>query len=172
MQVRGLVAVDSELLSQIWLQAQLRGEIQSSWIKWKLPVPGAYTGSREPSYGVVPTGCEAPDYKLQNGLPVKSRVQLVYANTAFWESLTSRDQNEYEKRHHDLARQCQDDTRKNPGNAILGSLDAEGIYATLRDHFQAEPKRRFCGNGISENSFDFLTFIKHIQASLLRDPRG
>jgi hypothetical protein len=58
-----------------------------------------------------------------------------------------------------------DDTRKDPGNANLGNLDAEGIYASVRDHFQAEPNRRFCGNGVGKNKIDFLTFIKDIQAA-------
>ena len=99
-------------------------------------------------------------------------VNLMYSNSAFLESLTSRDQNEYEKRHHDLARQYRDDTRNNPGNANLGNLDAEGIFSTVRDHFKAKPKRRVSGNGISENKIDFLTFIEDIQAALPSDPQG
>jgi len=108
---------------------------------------------------------------LANGLPLKRPVELLYANSGFWHSLTSREQNDYEKRHHDLVRQFRDDTRKNPMNINLGNLDAEAIYAPVRDHFQSEPKRRFCGNGIGAKIV-FLTFVKDIQASLPSDPQG
>jgi len=81
-------------------------------------------------------------------------------NSGFWESLNSRDQNDYEKRFHDLARQFRDDTRKHPMNINLGNLDAEGIYAPVRDHFQSEPKPRFCGNGIGAK-IDSLPLLRY-----------
>jgi len=136
-----------------------------------LPAPGKYISSREPSYGDVPTGCPATDYMLANGLPLTRPGKLLYANSGFWQSLSSRDQNHYEKRHHDLARQFREDTRKNPMNINLGNLDAEAIYAPVRNHFQSELKRRFCGNGIGAK-IDFLTFMKDIQESLPSDPQG
>jgi hypothetical protein len=63
----------------------------------------------------------------------------------------------------------QDTIERTPGNANLGNLDPQGISAAVCDHFQAESKRRFCGTGINENKFDFLTFIKDIQVSLPSD---
>ena len=144
---------------------------QTVWIERKPPAPGKYTSSREPSYGDVSTNCPATDFMLSNGLPLKRPVALLYSNSSFWQSLDSREKNDYEKRHHDLARQFQEDTRKNPGSINLGNLDAEAIYAPVRAHFQSEPKRRLCGNGIGSKT-DFLSFMKNIQASVPSDSGG
>jgi len=56
-------------------------------------------------------------------------------------------------------------------NINLGNLDAEAIYAKVWNSFQADPEKIFCGNGIGAKT-DFLSFMKHFEASLPSDPQG
>jgi len=146
-------------------------DYKTLWSERELPAHGKYTSSREPSYGDVPTGCQATDFMLTSRLPLTVPVQLQFENSAYWHSLSSRDKNDQEKRFHDLARQFREDTSKNPMNTYLGNLDAEAVYAKVWNFFQSEPKLRFCGNGIGAKT-DFLSFMKDIQASLPSDPQG
>jgi len=118
------------------------------WIERLPPADGKYTSSREPSNANVPTGCQATDFMLTSRLPLTVPVQLKYENSAYWDTLSSRDQNDNEKRFHDLARQFREDTKKNPMNINLGNLDAEAIYTKVWNFFQADPKKRFCGNRV------------------------
>jgi hypothetical protein len=108
---------------------------------------------------------------LASRLPMKVPVQLQFENSAYWNSLSSRDKNDHEKRYHDLARQFREDTKKNPMNVNLGNLDAEAIFTKVCNFFQANPKKRFCGNGVAAKT-NFLSFIKDIEASLPSDPQG
>jgi len=108
---------------------------------------------------------------LASRLPLKVPVQLQFENIAYWNSLSSHDKNDDEKRYHDLERQFRQDTKKNPMNVNLGNLDAEAIFTKVCNFFQANPKKRFYGNGVAAKT-DFLSFIKYFQASLPSDPQG
>jgi hypothetical protein len=108
---------------------------------------------------------------LASRLPLKVPIQLQFENIAYWNSLSSHDKNDVERRYHDLDRQFRQDTKKNPMNVNLGNLDAEGIHTKVCNCFQANPKKRFCGNGAASKT-NFLSFIKYLQASLPSDPQG
>jgi len=87
---------------------------KTPWTERKLPADGKYTSSREPSYANVPTGCQATDLMLASRLPLKVPVQLQFENIAYWNSLSSHDKNDQERRYHDLERQFRQDTKKEP----------------------------------------------------------